>query len=453
MKEQQTLHLLDTQSVGQAFLRYLIPSMLGMLLVAVNIVVDGVMVGNKLGSTALAGLGIASPVYSLFVAMSLWIGIGGATVYSHALGAKDRLRAQTVFTYSVTIIFVATLVIGITAFIFRDPLIYGLGANAETYPYASAYMKVMLMFGFVFTVENALSVFVRNDGNPNLSMVAHITFALSNIVINYIILYVLELGVASVAFGTILAAFLGLLVLLTHFLKKANQLKLRRIKWDKTLLITVIVIGFPSFLAEVGLSVFTISHNLSLERIAGTDGVAAFSIMNYIHSIILLTFLGMGSAIQPLISYYHGGKQDERKRRTIRIAVQTALGAGVALLLIVQMAAVPIVGIFGSFSDGVTDLAVSGLRIFVMAYLFMGINFVMMTYFQSIGSVRMATWITAAREMILMLAIILILPKLIGITGVWLAVPLSECMVLITIVIYYKRHAQSEKNPLRKADI
>jgi putative MATE family efflux protein len=440
MNKQQEINLLDTQSVGKAFLRYLIPSMLGMLLVAVNIVVDGVMVGNKLGSTALAGLGIASPVYSLFVAMSLWIGIGGATLYSQSMGAKEPHKAQTVFSYSVTIIFIATLLIGITAFIFRDSLVYMLGANAETYPYASAYMTVMLLFGFVFTVENALSIFVRNDGNPKLSMMAQITFALSNIVINYIILYVLELGVASVAFGTIIAASLGLLVLSSHFLKKTNHLKLRRFKWDKALIVTIIIIGFPSFLAEVGISVFTISHNVILDLIAGTNGVAAFSIMNYIHSIVLLTFLGMGSAIQPLISYYHGGHQDERKRRTIWIAVWTALGVGVGLLLIVQMAARPLVGIFGNFSDEVTNYAMSGLRIFVMAYLFMGINFVMMTYFQSIGKVRMAVWITAAREMIIMLAIIIVLPKFIGVTGVWLAVPLSECLVLISIVFYYKKY-------------
>ncbi|SFL21975.1 putative efflux protein, MATE family [Paenibacillus sp. 1_12] len=451
MREQHTTHILDTQSVGQAFLRYLIPSMLGMLLVAVNIVVDGVMVGNKLGSTALAGLGIASPVYTIFVAISLWIGIGSATLYSQAMGAQEPHKAQTVFSYSVTIIFAATLVIGITAFMFREPLIYALGANADTYPYASAYMNVMLLFGFVFTLENALSIFVRNDGNPNLSMIAQITFALSNIVINYVILYVLKLGVAGVAFGTIMAAFLGLMVLLTHFFKKTNHLKLRRFKWDKALLLTIIIVGFPSFLAEVGISVFTISHNVSLEKFAGTDGVAAFSIMNYIHSIILLTFLGMGSAIQPLISYYHGAQQDERKRQTIRIAVRTALGAGVALLLIVQLATLPIVGIFGDFSNQMTAHAVNGLRIFVIAYLFMGINFVMMTYYQSIGSMKMAIWITSAREMVLMLAFIMVLPRIMGITGIWLAVPLSECIVLITIVIYYRKQGSSKKHRSRKA--
>ncbi|CAM4409121.1 putative MATE family efflux protein [Paenibacillus endophyticus] len=445
MNDQHSLNPLDNQSVGRSFLKYLIPSMLGMLLVALNITIDGIMVGNKLGSTALAGIGIASPVYTLFVAMSLWVGLGGATLYSQNMGAKDTRQARTAFSYSLTIIFIATLAIGVTSFVFRDALVYALGANAETYPFASDYLNVMLLFGFVFTIENALSVFVRNDGNPNLAMMAQITFALSNVVINFFVLYVLDLGVGGVAYGTILAAFLGLMVLLSHFFKKTNRLKLIRIRWNKKIVLAIIIIGFPSFLSEVGLSVFTISHNRTLEAIAGTDGVSAFALLNYVHSTVLLTFLGMGSAIQPLISYYHGAKQEEKKRRTIRIATATALGAGAVLLSIMQLAAMPIISLFGNFSDSVTEHAENGLRIFVMAYLFMGINFVMMTFYQSIGNVKMAVWITAAREMILMLIFIVVLPRFLGVNGVWLSVPLAECIVLMTIVIYYKKQAIRER--------
>ncbi|WP_040717946.1 MATE family efflux transporter [Paenibacillus daejeonensis] len=440
MESQKMLNPLENQSVGRAFLRYLIPSLLGMLLVAVNIVVDGIMVGNKLGAEALAGIGIASPVYTLLIAMSLWLGIGGATLYSQAMGARDTDKAKRIFAQSLTVIFSVTLIIGVTAFIFREPLVYGLGANSDTYPHAMAYITVMLLLGFVFTVENALSIFVRNDGNPNLAMAAQITFALSNIGINYIVLYVLDLGVAGVATGTIIAASLGLLVLLTHFTRKANNLHLRRFKWDRVLFVSAVIIGFPSFLAEVGISVFTISHNLSLEHLAGTSGVAAFSIINYTHSVVLLTFLGMGSAIQPLVSYYHGARQEERKRQTLRIALWTAAGAGVALLVFIQLFTPWIVGIFGDFTPAVKQTAVDGFQIFVFAYAFMGMNFVMMTYFQSVDHVRMAVWITAAREIIIMLLFLLILPPWLGITGVWLAVPLSEAIVLLTIVVYYRKY-------------
>ncbi|MEK4564149.1 MATE family efflux transporter [Alkalihalobacillus sp. FSL R5-0424] len=441
MTTQETLtNPLDTQPVGKIFLKYLVPSLVGMLLMALNFVADGIMVGNRLGPVALAGVGIAGPVYTVFVAMSLWIGIGGATLFSQAMGAKDPKKAQFIYTQSMIVIFLATLVIGITAFIFREPLVYALGANEETYPYASAYLNVMLLFGFVFTVENATSVFVRNDRNPTLAMSALIVTAVTNVILNYIILYVLNLGVAGAAYGTIISAALGIGVLSLHFFRKDNQLKLVKFRLQRPLLVQAIMLGFPSFLAEVGISVFTVSHNVTLERLAGTDGVAAFSVLNYVHGVMLLMFLGMGSAIQPLISYYHGGRRQDRKRQTIKIAIRTAAIAGLVFFIIGQFGARPIVSIFGDFDETVTSLATTGIRLFFFAYLFMGANFVMMTYYQSIGNVKMATWITFAREILFMLIILFTLPYALGVNGVWLAIPIAELLVLATIILYIKRN-------------
>ncbi|MEO2205711.1 MATE family efflux transporter [Paenibacillus pabuli] len=438
-------HPLERQSVGKAFVSYLVPSILGMLVIAFNFIIDGIMVGHKLGSTALAGIGIASPVYTLFVAMSLWIGMGGATLYSTYMGKRDITTAKQIFTKSITIILLITMAIGYTAFTFKDQLVYALGANTETFPYAADYMNILLLFGFVFTIENALTIFVRNDGDSNTSMYAQITFAVANIVFNYVTLYVLEWGVRGVAIGTIVSASLALLVLLSHFFKKSNNLTFTRFKWNTKLLGTIVLIGFPSFLAELGMSVFSISHNISLDRIAGTDGVASFTVLNYIHGVVLLAFLGLASAAQPLVSYYHGAKKMAREKQTIRIASRTALACGVILLLVVQWGAPYFVQIFGNFSESVTSNAVYGLRIFTFAYLFMGINFVMSTYFQSVGNAKMAIWITAAREMIIMIALIAILPPFWGVTGVWLAVPLSEMFVLVTIAVYYRKRSVTEK--------
>ncbi|MEN1990097.1 MATE family efflux transporter [Paenibacillus hubeiensis] len=438
-------HPLEKQSVQKAFLSYLVPSILGMLVIAFNFIIDGIMVGHKLGSTALAGIGIASPVYTLFVAMSLWIGMGGATLYSNYMGEKELLSARRIFTKSILIILIATAAIGLTAFSLREQLVYALGANAETFPYAADYMNVILLFGFVFTIENALTIFVRNDGGPRTSMYAQITFAAANIAINYLMLYVLEWGVRGVALGTIISASLALLVLLTHFLGKNNHLKFTRFKWSKKWLMAIVLIGFPSFLAELGMSVFSVAHNISLDRLAGTDGVASFTVLNYIHGVVLLAFLGLASAAQPLVSYYYGAKQLDRVKLTLRIASGTALGFGVLLLVVVQIGASFFVQIFGNFSASVMDNAVYGLRIFTFAYLFMGINFVMSTYFQSVGNAKMAIWITAAREMIIMVALIAILPAFSGVTGVWLAVPLSEMLVLLTIGIYYRKRSIHER--------
>lgn len=439
MKTQQTTHPLDTDPVGKSFVRYLVPSTIGMLLMAVNIVADGIMVGNRLGPVALGGVGIAIPVYTLFVAMSLWIGIGAATRFSSLMGAKRPEEAKTVFSHAMLSIFIVTLIIGLVAFPFRTELAYLLGANAETYPYVADYLYLMLLFGFVFTIENALSIMVRNDGSPNLAMVALVITALLNIGLNYIFLFRLDFGVKGAAGATLIAAFIGFLVLSTHFFKKTNNLRFVRFKFSRKLLALILVIGFPSFLAEIGMSVFTISHNLVFERLAGTSGVSAFAILNYVHSVMLLLFLGMGSAIQPLVSYYSGAGDKKKIRKTLQLAIGTAVAAGAAFFIIGQFFAPAIAGVFGDFPESVMSLAVPGIQLFFIGYLFMGTNFVMMTYYQSTGQIRMATWITAAREIVLLLILLSILPVFFGVTGAWLAIPISEFIVLLTIIFYQRK--------------
>src|SRR5699024_6306200 len=209
--KQTHTNYLQTEPVTRIFLKYLIPSLIGMLLMAVNIVVDGIMVGNRLGEVALAGVGISTPVYTLFVAMSLWIGIGGATLYSQAMGKGTPKRAQYIFTFSILLIAVFTLIIGVMAFAFQEQLIYFLCANEETYPYAKDYLKIMLLFGFVFTIENALSIFVSNDQNLNLPMIRLIVTAVTNIGMNYYFLYILNLVLTAFDLGIIISSFLGVL--------------------------------------------------------------------------------------------------------------------------------------------------------------------------------------------------------------------------------------------------
>ncbi|WP_088105557.1 MATE family efflux transporter [Halalkalibacter urbisdiaboli] len=447
MEAKSNVHPLEQQSVSRVFFSYLIPSLIGMVIMAVNYVVDGIMVGNRLGPVALAGVGLAAPVYTIFLGMSLWIGIGGATLYSQAMGAKQEERARFIFTHSTLLIFGFTLLIGITAFVFREPLTYALGANQDTYPYAYDYLFIMLLFGFVFTIENATSSFVRNDGGPTIAMAALVVTAVSNVGLNYVILYILDLGVKGAAIGTIIAAFLGVTVLTLHFIKKDNNLRFVRFCFQRQLFQKTMSLGFPSFLTETGIALFTVSHNVVLARLAGTEGVAAFTVLNYINAVMLMLFLGLGSAIQPLISFYHGALSIERKKQTVKLALWVAGTSGILCFIIGQLFAGSIVAIFGDFPESIRETAISAIKLFFIAYLFMGANLVMMTYYQSIAQVRLAVIITVGREFILMLLFLLILPLLIGVNGVWLAIPLAELLMLIIILVYMKRHPLDSPDP------
>ncbi|HAA4813001.1 TPA_asm: multidrug efflux MATE transporter FepA [Listeria monocytogenes] len=435
----KNMEILETDSVKKIYFRYLIPSLVGMLLMSLNIVIDGIFVGHKLGGVALAGINIAVPVFTIFTAISIWIGIGAATQFSFAIGEKNVAKAQTIFTNAILAVVSITVIIGIIAFIFKVPLAYFLGANDDTIGYVLEYMNILLVFGFALTLENILSIFVRNDGDPNLSMIALIVTAISNVILNYLFLFVFEWGVTGSALATMIAIIIGVLILTTHFFKKSSRLKFVKVDWNKAFFKKILAIGLPSFLAEVGVSVFTLGYNISIAAIAGTAGVAAFSVLNYTHSVILMLFLGMGSAIQPLISYYRGAKARQKELETLKIAIVVAFSTGVGFLLIGFFGSNLLVSMFGNFSVEIRELASNGIKLFYTAYLFMGFNFVMMTYFQTSDKVKMATWITISREIIFMVIFLLVLPPIIGIPGVWLAIPISEMIVAASIVFYMKK--------------
>ncbi|WP_281938763.1 MATE family efflux transporter [Paenibacillus tyrfis] len=441
--ENSKLTALESDSVSKVFVRYLVPSVVGMFMMSINVVIDGIFVGQRLGEVALAGVNVAFPVFSIYFAISLWVGIGGAALYSRSLGAKNAEQARSIFTHSLTLIFSLTLLLAGIAYLFREKLAVFLGANNETMPYAMEFMTVLLSFGFVVTVQNAFSIFVRNDANPNLAMISLLVTAVCNIGLNYVLLFVLDFGVAGSAWALIGASAIGACVLFTHFLRKDSTLRFVKLRLSWKLAKSTFTIGFPSFVAELGIAVFTAGYNMAMVRWAGTLGVSAFSILNYVHSVVLMLFIGMGSGIQPLISYYRGAKQHARERETVRIAVKTSISIGLGVFLIGLLTADGIVSLFGSFTREVQELAASGIRLFFIGYLFMGVNFVMMTYFQSTDQVKMATWITIAREMLIMVALLFTLPHVMGTTGIWLAIPLSELIVVLTVYAYIRRRSRT----------
>src|SRR5699024_1379069 len=167
-----------TQSVRKSFFQYLLPTLIGMMLMSANIVIDGIFVGNGIGSVALASVNIAVPVWSIIISISLLIGIGGGTLYSIATGARDIDRAQQIFTISMVLTTIVMAILGFIGYIAADPLARLFGANADTINYAVDYLRIIFMWAPIVAWETSLSMFVRNDGGPQLAMTGLIVSAL-----------------------------------------------------------------------------------------------------------------------------------------------------------------------------------------------------------------------------------------------------------------------------------
>lgn len=430
---------LETNSVIKNFFHYFIPTLLGMMLMSVNIVIDGIFVGHGVGSVALASVNIAVPVFSVIISVALLIGMGGGTRYSIAMGENKHVKAQKIFTLSMVFITVTTIIIAAVSYMNLESLARLFGANDETLAYALDYMRILFIFSLILSLEVVVSIFIRNDGDPQLAMVGLIVSAVLNIGLNYWMIFILEWEVTGAALATSIATLAGLLIYAVHFFKKGSNLKLHKIKWHWQELKSISIIGFPNFLSEAGMGIFVVGYNVAMEYHVGTAGVSAFSVINYLHTFMFLAFIGIASSIQPMISYYYGAKNAENIKQTVRISEITGFLLGLLFLAIGYFGADLLVAIFGIESTEVTQMASNGLKLFFIGYLFMGMNFVYMTYYQSIGYIKQSIGITLFRGVILLVLTLLILPFLFGITGVWLALPVAEAMVAVFLLVFARK--------------
>ncbi|MBU8684437.1 MATE family efflux transporter [Bacillus haynesii] len=433
--------------VNQVFFKYFIPATLGLILMSANILIDGLFVGNGIGTAALAGVNLSYPVISLIMAIALWIGIGGATKYSISIGENRPQMASSVFSLALASTFIISVLLGVFGLLNIQAVSVWLGANSDTSSYVIEYLSVMFLFGWVIALEQVLSIFVRNDGSPKLSMMALATTSIVNIILNFYTIMILNLGVTGAAISTVLGGFAGLLVLSLHFFNRQAQLRKMAFQWSWKSLMHIFAIGFPSFLAEAGLLAFVTGYNLAMVSLAGTEGVAAFSVINYLHGFMFLSFFGIEMALQPLISYYHGAEESERIKSSMKIGEKTAVILGILLLVIGWGAAPFLVGLFGIESTEIQQLAIDGIRLFFIGYVFLGYNFVYMSYFQSIGRAGSSVVIIILRSFVSLFILLWILPKFIGVTGVWLSLPLSEFFVAVLLFFIARKHVMGKGNP------
>lgn len=430
---------LGNQSVSKTFFQYFIPTIFGMMLMSVNIVIDGIFVGNGVGEMALAGVNIAVPVFSIIISIALLIGTGGGALYSMAMGNNELLHAKTIFSTSIVLVTVITVIASFLSYLNIEFIARLFGATDQTLPYVLDYMKILLIFSLFITFEICLSIFIRNDGDPQLATLGLIVVAIVNIALNYWMVFVLKLGVTGAALATIIASFAGILIYMLHFLKKGSGLKFVKMSWKKRDLFAIGSIGFPSFLSEAGMGIFVVGYNVAMAYHIGTNGLAAFSVINYLHAFMFLAFIGIGSTIQPMISYYYGAKKFEEIKTTIRLAEATGIMLGILFISIGYFGADLLVSIFGITSAEVSTLAADGLKLFFLGYLFMGLNFIYMTYYQSIGHIKPSIGITLFRGIILLVLMLLVLPFIFGINGIWLALPVSEMVVAIALLIFARK--------------
>ncbi len=413
-------------------------SVLGQIALSCYTLADTFFVSAKLGADGLTALNLAFPIFCILNGTGLMIGMGGGTKYSIYRSREENSKADRVFTNAVYLAALFACVFVAAGAFFSEHIVKFLGADETLLDMTNTYAKVMLLFAPAFLLNNLLQCFVRNDGKPSLSMAAMITGSLSNVLLDYIFIFPLDMGIFGAIFATGLAPIISICVMSPYLIKRKNRFRFVKSAPLCTYIKEILSSGFSPFLTEATSGVVMFLFNFIILRITGNIGVAAFGVISVISLVVIAMYTGLSQGIQPMMSHHHGAKNAENVKSVLRYAMITMLILSGIIYAIIFCGASGLTTIFNSEKNQTLQaLAETGLKLYFIACPFIGFNIVLATYFISTEKPLYAQIISLSRGFIVLIPIAFLLSALLWMTGVWFAYPTSECIVMILGVILY----------------
>lgn len=429
--------------IPQLFRKLFFPTLLGLVSSVLLNLADGIFVGRGVGSDALAAINIAAPVFQIATGIALMFGSGVSVVAAVHL-SKGNYKAANInvtqaFTVGLLLMGVALTLINVfprqTASLF--------GGSDMLYPMVHQYL-VGVSAALLFMVVNMVGLFaIRLDGSPNYAMAVNAVGAGLNIVLDWLFVFPLQWGIFGAAVATSIASGIGTLMVVWYFLRKSHRLQLYRPKFSRTAIrLTarncgyMLRLGLPTFIAETAISCMMITGNFVFMDYLHEDGVAAFSVACYLFPMIFMFGNAIAQSSLPIVSYNYGLGNGKRISETLRLSVGLACGLGLAMSVVGYLLAPQIVDLFIDPSSAANAIGEAGIPLFLLTCLPFTLNVVLIGYLQSLERYRPATVFMLLRGYIIIIPCFIVLPKTIGISGLWLAEPLSESITLIALLVH-----------------
>ena len=436
----------SSMEISTLFRKLLIPTVLGMVFSAIFVITDGIFVGKGIGSDALAAVNITAPLFMITAGIGLMFGVGSSVVASIHLSQGKRRVASINITQALVFSTLLILIMSALCFYYIEPLAKLLGSSDRLLPLAVEYMAWYLPFLVFYEILNIGMFCIRLDGSPTYAMMCNAIAAILNIILDYIFIFEFGWGIMGAAFATSLGTVVGGLMTLIYLLIFSRSLHLCRIKLSiKSMMLALrnvsymIKLGSSAFISEASIACMMFLGNYVFIHYLGEDGVAAFSIACYFFPIIFMVYNAIAQSAQPIISYNFGAGQPDRVRKALLLAIRTALICGISFFIITVLCRQNIVSLFIDRSYAAFDIAVNGISYFGIGFIFFAFNMIGIGYYQSVERGQRAMIITLLRGVAFMLIGFLVLPKILGVPGIWLAVPFAELLTMLYIIgIYFK---------------
>lgn len=434
----------ETKMTYLQFLRYLVPSILTMIFLSFYTTIDGFFVSKYAGSDALAGINIVIPITCVIFGVAVMLATGAGAIIGEKLGQKKEQEANEIFSFISIVLLVFSIIFTIVGIIFLKEICIFLGSSTRLLKHVLPYAFVIFLGTIPMSFKLFFEYLVRTDGRPNIGMLMSLTGLILNVILDYIFVALFDMGTLGAAWGTFLSITVSMLIGLGYFLKYSH-IKFCKPRLNWTVLFKSCTNGSSEMLTEMSTGITTFLFNLIIMKFFGEDGIAAVTIIMYIYYFFISFYMGIAVAIAPVVSYNVGSRNHTKIKETTRYSFITIALSSVLILAVSLLCGKQIIHLFVD-GGNVFTLTWDGLKLFSPVFLFIGLNVFLSGYFTALGNGFISALISSLRSLILVVVFILILPNIIGVSGVWITMPLAEATTIFIAIYLYQTYGKELKN-------
>lgn len=430
---------LGEESVGRLLLKFSIPAITGMLVNALYNIVDRIYVGNMQGGDlAISGLVIAFPIMNVIMAFGMLVGLGTASLISIRLGQKRKDEAEQILGNAFILTIILSILLSVFGLLFLEPMLIKFGARGDVLTYAKQYTRIILIGVPFQNLAFSMNHSIRASGSPKIAMLTMLIGAILNTILDPIFIFVFHMGVSGAAAATILSQAVSAVWVLSYFFRGNSSLKIHKknLRLHSSVVLKIFSIGVSPFAMQIAASIITIILNKSLLKYGGDIAVAAMGVINSITMLILMPIFGINQGVQPIIGFNYGAKKFNRVKHALKLAILGATAISSLGFIVVQLFPAPIISLFGKNNTQLIQIGSHGIRIFLSMLPIVSFQIVSSNYFQAVGKPRHSMFLSLSRQVIVLIPLLLILPSVFKLNGVWMAGPASDFIASVITGIF-----------------
>ena len=443
---------LGTKPVGKLLMQYAIPAIIAMTASSLYNMVDSIFIGQGVGPLAISGLAITFPLMNLSAAVGAAVGVGASTFISVKLGQKDYDTAKHILGNTMTLNLIMGLGVGLVCLLFLDPILRFFGASDQTIPYARDYMVIILLGNVITHMYFGLNAVLRAAGKPKHAMSATIFTVVLNTLLDPLFIYTFGLGIKGAAYATVLAQSLALSWQLYIFSRPKELLHFKRgtFRLQSSIIRNIIAIGLSPFSMNVCACIVVILINNSMVHYGSDLAVGAYGIANKVAFIFVMINMGVNQGMQPIAGYNYGAMRYDRLMKVVKYSIIAATAIMTTGFIIAMTIPGTCARLFTT-DPTLIDLSAKGIRYIMVAFPVVGYQMVVSNFFQSIGKAKISIVLSLSRQLLILLPLLLVLPTMFGINGVWVSMPVSDTLsafMAAWIMIVYMRKFKKQHNEI-----